>query len=139
MIKLIPRTTKEPRDTMAGMGALSCFPGAICPSQAHLHKLRGGQGCTNSGGNSNQGLPSNKHPIWTPPRIVPAQPQPHCPGVKPITRNQSGAIWKSFCRLKGLLPRRHTVGQKEKAVPGHRTYCRMFRGGTRGGKSQKFS
>lgn len=78
----------------------------------------------------------HKNPIWTPLRIVPAQPQPHRLSVKPITRGQSEAIWKSLFRLIGLLSRRNSVGHKGIAIPGHRIYYRIFRGEKRWQKTE---
>lgn len=112
---------------MAGMGGLRPTPGGICPSQAHLHKLRGAKGCTNTV----QPKDYKATNIRTPLRIVPAQPQPHCPGVKLITWSQSGAVWKIPFQIK-RLSRRH-IGHKGIAIPGHSTY-RMLKGGTKGWK-----
>lgn len=66
------------------------------------------QGCTMAGGSPSQKPLSTEHPVQAPLGVVPAEPQPWCPGVTPLTMSHGEHLPRSPFRLRRLLPRAGT-------------------------------
>lgn len=72
-----------------------------------------------AGREPNQQLLKKEHPVWTPPRTVPAQSQPQGKGVKTITMSDESsraALWIIFWMKGCCLGVQHIMGCRGKAV-----------------------
>ena len=76
------------------------------------------------------------HSVQAPNRSVPGDPQPHCPGVKPIQMShQEQRCGSPFrIRMRSQLSSGTHGMQGKNILESHRTYYWMFTGGTKGGK-----
>ena len=120
-------------------GYFKPITGAISPSKAHLHKLRGAQGCTMEVGRQikdSQGASTLSGPL---PGLSWQSHQPQCPGGTLTTMNHGEQLSRSPLRLSELLPRSGTQsGLHRKSSSGwHRTSFGMFRGGIKGGTRER--
>lgn len=81
------------------------------------------QGHAMAGGTPSQGPLRTEHPVQASPGVVPADPQPRCPGMTPITMSHWEQLSRSPFGLRRLLPRAGThYGVQGKSSLGlHRT------------------
>lgn len=81
------------------------------------------------------------NPAWSPLRAVPAEPQPQCPGVKPIAMSHGEQLFRLPLGLRGVTSWKRGT---HKGIQGksfwelHGVYYGMFRGGTKGRTKEGF-